>query len=550
MAPSARSVGVTRFVAISVVLVAMCAGLLALPVVAHATTYYVSMVGTDTANGLLGHPVATVRNALSKATESGDVVCVGLGTFSGDMTMTVTGVSLRGAGAGLTTLRGDGLNSVIYVNHVGTGETISGFTITGGNATGGGINCDFSSPTITGNTITGNYSGWGGGICCGGGSPTITRNTIANNHDSGIELAASSAKVVGNVITGNTWSGLHCQNDTSSSITGNLITGNSGFAGGICCSSSSLTIIGNTIAGNIASFGGGGICCINGPSCSPTITGNMITGNTSPSYGGGIYCAGSYSKPAITNNVIAANRASGNGGGIAFAATGSVVSNNTIVDNVDGSGVGGGIYCASPGQPVTNCIVWGNSSTVSGCSLTYSDRPGLIQVGSHNTSADPLFAAPESGDYHLTDGSPCRDVATSTAAPATDRDGITRPWGASFDMGAYEYYVPTYHTSTSLTAPKSVKVKKSLTLSGGVLPPPASPYAAPGKVTITMTRKVGKKWKGAGSAKISLVNGAFTYSFKPKYKGSWRFTASYSGGVIGPTAYLSSASGVKGVTVK
>ena len=83
-----------------------------------------------------------------------------------------------------------------------------------------------------------------------------------------------------------------------------------------------------------------------------------------------------------------------------------------------------------------------------------------------------------------------------------------------------------------------------------ISPSSASPYTAPGKVTITMTRKVGGKWRGAGSAKVNVVGGLFTYSFKPKYKGSWHFVASYSGGVVGPTTYLPSTSVVRGVTVK
>jgi hypothetical protein len=46
------------------------------------------------------------------------------------------------------------------------------------------------------------------------------------------------------------------------------------------------------------------------------------------------------------------------------------------------------------------------------------------------------------------------------------------------------------------------------------------------------------------------VKGKFSYSLKPKYRGSWRFVATYSGGVIGFTTYKSSKSSVKSTKVK
>lgn len=100
-------------------------------------------------------------------------------------------------------------------------------------------------------------------------------------------------------------------------------------------------------------------------------------------------------------------------------------------------------------------------------------------------------------------------------------------------------------TTTRISGPASVRVKKSLKLTDTV-----SPSAASGKVTIVMTRPVAKKWKAAGSASVRVVGGAFTYSFKPAFKGSWRFVAKYSGGALGATTYKASKSAVKGVTVK
>ena len=102
----------------------------------------------------------------------------------------------------------------------------------------------------------------------------------------------------------------------------------------------------------------------------------------------------------------------------------------------------------------------------------------------------------------------------------------------------------TRPTSIALSGPSSVKVKKTLKLSGTVSP------GGPGSVKITMTRLVGRKWKSARTGRANVVGGSYVYSFKPKNKGSWRIVASYSGGVDGNTTYLGSKSGYKSVKVK
>jgi hypothetical protein len=86
--------------------------------------------------------------------------------------------------------------------------------------------------------------------------------------------------------------------------------------------------------------------------------------------------------------------------------------------------------------------------------ITYSDVQGGW-VGTCNINADPLFVG--GGDYHLTAGSPCIDTGTSVGAPTSDLDGNPRPYGAGYDMGAYEYQQPTLITLSSFTATPSDK---------------------------------------------------------------------------------------------
>jgi Leucine-rich repeat (LRR) protein len=103
----------------------------------------------------------------------------------------------------------------------------------------------------------------------------------------------------------------------------------------------------------------------------------------------------------------------------------------------------------------------------------------------------------------------------------------------------------TVGSAVSVSGPSSVKNKKKLTLRGTV-----APSAAPGYVTIYKTRLVGKKWKSMGSASVRLVNGTYSYTFKPTKKGKWRFVAKYPGAWSGWTRYVNSDSTVKNVKVK
>ncbi len=63
---------------------------------------------------------------------------------------------------------------------------------------------------------------------------------------------------------------------------------------------------------------------------------------------------------------------------------------------------------------------------------------------------DPLFVAPEKGDFHLQSRSPCIDAGTSLGMPGKDPDGKPRrdmreipDRGAGkysyYDIGAFEY---------------------------------------------------------------------------------------------------------------
>ncbi len=108
--------------------------------------------------------------------------------------------------------------------------------------------------------------------------------------------------------------------------------------------------------------------------------------------------------------------------------------------------------CERPntGNQLVNCIITNVDSLSTGDNTLnfeyqYSDffNNGFTMLsGSGNISTDPLFMDASSGDYLLQKTSPCIDSGTSQNAPLVDFEGVSRPQGAGFDMGIYEYHEP------------------------------------------------------------------------------------------------------------
>ncbi|MDD5674299.1 MAG: choice-of-anchor Q domain-containing protein [Chitinivibrionales bacterium] len=63
-------------------------------------------------------------------------------------------------------------------------------------------------------------------------------------------------------------------------------------------------------------------------------------------------------------------------------------------------------------------------------------------LGTGSITGDPQFLTAGS-NFHLKNTSPAIDKALATNAPSSDFDGITRPQGTGFDIGAFEYQAST-----------------------------------------------------------------------------------------------------------
>jgi hypothetical protein len=65
--------------------------------------------------------------------------------------------------------------------------------------------------------------------------------------------------------------------------------------------------------------------------------------------------------------------------------------------------------------------------------------PDLLPAQSNLAVGSAVFADAASHDYHLVEGAPPIDAGDVLAEVATDRDGVERPYGRGYDIGAYEW---------------------------------------------------------------------------------------------------------------
>ena len=195
------------------------------------------------------------------------------------------------------------------------------------------------------------------------------------------------------------------------------------------------------LAGLTITDSNNGVFC---SAASPTIINCKIVANVTA---GMKLCMGS--SPTISNSIIARNSGAGIAmfifkSGRTLLINSPTISNCTIVHNSE-IGISEGI------PTVLNSIIYGNDVQIRGSSaaVKYSNVQGGF-TGEGNIDADPLFADPMNGDYHLKSlsgrwnplsGSWVIDEITSlcidTGDPSMSAGAELEPNGARINMGAY-----------------------------------------------------------------------------------------------------------------
>jgi hypothetical protein len=264
------------------------------------------------------------------------------------------------------------------------------------------------------------------------------------------------------------WSGGGIRNEGELMIEESIISHNRGSAGGGIFNDGTLALINCTVSSNTATGGdtylecntGGGIKNMVGVA---TLINSTVSDNTARGKGGGLHisCQGTL---VLINSTVSGNNTTDNGGGVYINGVGEFT-NSTIVNNSAHNG--GGVYVRGTGEVglvrgllnYTNTIIADNTISlveygIADCFLGDHASVGanvnnLVEDGSCDSahSGDPRLAPLDDNGGGSQTHAPSPDSPVVDAIPTdecivdTDQRGISRPYGAGCDIGAFELQV-------------------------------------------------------------------------------------------------------------
>jgi uncharacterized protein (TIGR03437 family) len=151
-----------------------------------------------------------------------------------------------------------------------------------------------------------------------------------------------------------------------------------------------------------------------------------------PIQGWGIQTASGFSG-LIANNTFHGPNATREGHIMLWDSTGTVIIRNNIFYAPRRQAITQDIFSS------TSCTVDNNIVFGAGVSL---GAPSACSSDNNRLNTDPMLvnATTAPYDFHLTAGSPAIDTGATVPAAPADIDGVPRPQGSAYDVGAYEYY--------------------------------------------------------------------------------------------------------------
>ncbi len=205
------------------------------------------------------------------------------------------------------------------------------------------------------------------------------------------------------------------------------------IGGGAFCYASAPLFRHCTIRNNWAQHGGG-VACDNGyDGTTPRFEYCVITGNTAQ-YGGGINCW--HTSAVFTHCTISDNLGSINGGALRIGQSTARFINTIFSFTQNGTGVT--FAAGSPYGQFDHCDFFGNGSgnfagaVPNGLGLiSGTNANGDPCDQNFNILLDPMFVNHESGDFRLTEHSPCINAGNPTLPHDPD--------GSVSDIGAYSF---------------------------------------------------------------------------------------------------------------
>jgi hypothetical protein len=312
---------------------------------------------------------AAISHAASRA-----VICVGPGTYTGNITFAGKPVTLKASPPLGAILKGTGSGPVVTFNtHETYTSVLDGFQITGGAApAGGGILILNASPIvqnclIKGNSATGASYPRGGGAYVGGSfaAPSILCTCFQGNHSDYAGGGLSTNYLAHPYLNDDTFAG----NEAS-------------YGGGYSAGFSGLANIENSAFSNNSAIDGAGLHVLT-EFGHTLVRRTVIQGNRASSNGGGMWVPAGFA--TVLNAVFDGNSAA-NGGAAATGFDGVLTVESSILVHNATSGAGSATLAADP-SPVGTTLVsnfnlfFGNGG---GDSSHTSGNAGIL-------TTDPLF---------------------------------------------------------------------------------------------------------------------------------------------------------------
>lgn len=406
-------------------------------------TYSVASNGLDTNDGSSASPWATIQHAVDRVAP-GDTILIESGTYVGariEQSGTANNwITLQAAPGASVLINGPGPNNkhesnLEFETWEGT-ETVSFWVVSGleiadapywGIDIRGGENNHSSGFVIQNNRVHGNglESGKSGIFFAFVDDVIVEDNESYANGEHGVYLSNSGDRFVvrGNLLQGNNNCGLH--------INGDLESGEDGII-------SNGLIENNTIYEN----GEGGCAGINMDGVTDTIVkNNLLYENLGSGIAifqeNGAVC--SQNIQVLNNTIVQAEE-----GRWAIIVSGDDCNNNKIFNNIILT------YHEWRGSiviPSTSIDGFESDYNVIMDRFSVDDGDSVISLSEWQSlgyDTNSIIAAPNeiftgSGDYGLQSGSPAVNSGLVLPGVTMDMNGATRPQGAGFDMGAFEF---------------------------------------------------------------------------------------------------------------
>lgn len=324
---------------------------------------------------------ATIKGAMRQAT-AGDIILVSGGTYHEHGIDMVSGVALWSGTLqpNCVTIDAQNKGPIFLFTQADTNTALVGFTLQGGLAPdtnkgrGGSIRLQKSSPRISNCIFQNNSASSGGAVFADAGSRPVFSNCIFQNNDAtftgGALFLSGSARIS------------QCTFENNTALAGGALSGGPG----------SSLLLAQCIVQNNAAGNTGGALYLQGGRAEIS---QCIFASNSGGLGGAVVSSHT-GDLAMERSTLYGNLADTDGGVLAFRAGRPVISNSIIAHSQSP------VLRPDSGTPhFSGCNLFGNEGGDWSANLrTFSGKHG-------NISRDPLFCAPESGNFSLRDASAC-----------------------------------------------------------------------------------------------------------------------------------------------